>query len=518
MKKRIKIIALITGILAFMLILQNSIYAASINASISASEVEVGDTFTVSISGINGRINVTGSNVSVSPSTTFVEGSATITCTETASGTGTGTIIPVDVTTTGAEPEQIEESVSRSLTIKAAPTPEPEHHEEPPADNVTTEPEAKPTETEKSRNNYLSSIYVSAGTLTPSFNRETQDYTLVFDDKFDFSKFDKLTVDTTLEDEKASKTGGGTVDVVEGENSVSIRVTAENGINYRTYVIKFTKPAQVKASDLKLSTLVINMKDADGKMTPATLTPNFKPDVFEYTLKVGKDVEDLSITPTTDMQDVDIKVDGGKKLMPGKNVVTITLTSKKDNKIISKYVINVIKEAEETGATNEENNKGGFSIATIFLIVAGIALLLLLIVLVIMFVIMKKNRQIEEDENLETEAEGDEVTTEAELSQYIKNFDKPVEEEKTEDLIGDVEMPEPKLEYVDEEPAKLEEKTEEPKPEIDFSKDPDEFVGRSNEVEKPDVIETSLDDIRETERRLDDQDPRGRGYRGKRFE
>ena len=412
-----------------------------------------------------------------------------------------------------------------TITVKGTGKANPGNTEEDPStsdsnpkkeEGIPKEPE--PKEEKGSDNNHLSSLTVSVGTLTPEFHRDNQDYTLEFPKDFDFKTLTSITVASTLEDETASKEGDGTYDVKEGENTISIRVTAEQG-NYRTYVIKFTKAAEVKASDLKLSSLVINMKDTAGKMTAATLMPNFKPDVFEYSMKVSKDIESLSITPTTDLEDVEIKVDGGKNLIPGKNVVTITLTSKKDNKVISKYVINVEKEKEEAAATNsEEENKGGWSIKEWLLLIAGIAFVALIVVLVVLFIIMRRNKLEGEDEFNE-DGEEDETKIEAEISEHIRNFDKPeVEEEINIDSAEEKEV-EPKLDFVEEE-----KETEEPKQEIDFSKDPDELPVEEVKEEKVveekkelPLIETTLDDIRETERKLDEEDPRGR-YRGKRFE
>ena len=523
MKKETKISLIISAILAFIVIFTMNVYAG-MDVSISESEVSVGDSFTVTVSGINGRISITGDNCSVSPSSTFVEGSATITCTATSSGTGTVTIIPEDVSTDDADPVEVTEKIPTYITITSNQEPAPVVDPDPTPDddeekknNIPSEGEEKEVK-EESRNNYLSSLTVNLGTLTPSFNRETQDYTLEFPKDFDYTTLKQLVVTSTLEDETASKEGDGTYDVKEGENSISIRVTAESG-NYRTYVIKFTKAAEVKASDLKLSSLVINMKDTAGKMTAATLMPNFKPDVFEYSMKVSKDIESLSITPTTDLEDVEIKVDGGKNLIPGKNVVTITLTSKKDNKVISKYVINVEKEKEEAAATNsEEENKGGWSIKEWLLLIAGIAFVALIVVLVVLFIIMRRNKLEGEDEFNE-DSEEDETKIEAEISEHIRNFDKPeVEEEINIDSAEEKEI-EPKLDFVEEE-----KETEEPKQEIDFSKDPDELPVEEVKEEKVveekkelPLIETTLDDIRETERKLDEEDPRGR-YRGKRFE
>ena len=535
MKKLKLIIASI--IFIGMLLIANNAYAAS--ASISAPDsAEVGTPVTISVSGSGVQwyleLQVNGVTIASDSELENIDGNKTISFSGTYTPTTADSVtVTLSGSVTDADDGSTETSFgSKTISVEAASTPEepdPTPEDDPnKSSNVPSESQSDDDGSEerfeevnvtpKSPNNHLSSLTVSVGTLTPEFHRDNQDYTLEFPKDFDFKTLTSITVASTLEDETASKEGDGTYDVKEGENSISIRVTAESG-NYRTYVIKFTKAAEVKASDLKLSSLVINMKDTAGKMTAATLMPNFKPDVFEYSMKVSKDIESLSITPTTDLEDVEIKVDGGKNLIPGKNVVTITLTSKKDNKVISKYVINVEKEKEEAAATNsEEENKGGWSIKEWLLLIAGIAFVALIVVLVVLFIIMRRNKLEGEDEFNE-DSEEDETKIEAEISEHIRNFDKPeVEEEINIDSAEEKEV-EPKLDFVEEE-----KETEEPKQEIDFSKDPDELPVEEVKEEKVveekkelPLIETTLDDIRETERKLDEEDPRGR-YRGKRFE
>ena len=525
MKNKVfKKIGILLGILVFWIAGTVIANAASFGASISSTSVDIGDTFTVTVSADNaaGNYEITTSNANA----TLVSGDASefldnqsgsATYKAVSAGTVTITATATDMTDLDDSSKAVTGSKSFTVTINAPADPDPvdpgtpEEEDEERKENTPVEGEEKEVK-EESRNNYLSSLTVSVGTLTPSFNRETQDYTLEFPKDFDFKTLTSIVVTSTLEDEKASKEGDGTFEVKEGENTISIRVTAEQG-NYRTYVIKFTKDATVKASDLKLSALVINIKDALGKMMPADLSPAFKADVFEYSLKVGKDVESLSITPTIDLEDVEVKVEGGKNLIPGKNVVTITLTSKKDSKIVSKYVINVEKEKEEVVATTGEENKGGWSIKEWLLLIAGIAFVALVVVLVVLFVIMRKNKIADEDEF--SEGEEDETKIEAEISEHIKNFDKPEEKDEEVKVDEEKEEVEPKVEFVEEE-------KEEPKQEIDFSKEPEELPEEKVEELKEEkkelpLIETTLDDIRETERKLDEEDPRGR-YRGKRFE
>lgn len=119
-------------------------FAASMGLSISKKIGYVGDTFTVTISGINGRVNISGnSNVTLNTSgSQWVDGSLRITGTAKAEGTGTIKVTPVDAVTDSAAPEEVTAPSSVSIKISKK--------EEPKVEEPTTQPEPeKPTTTQK---------------------------------------------------------------------------------------------------------------------------------------------------------------------------------------------------------------------------------------------------------------------------------------------------------------------------------------------------------------------------------
>lgn len=119
-------------------------FAASMGLSISKKTGYVGDTFTVTISGINGRVNISGnSNVTLNISgSQWVDGSLRITGTAKAEGTGTIKVTPVDVVTDSAVPEEVTAPSSVSIKISKK--------EEPKVEKPTTQPEPeKPTTSQK---------------------------------------------------------------------------------------------------------------------------------------------------------------------------------------------------------------------------------------------------------------------------------------------------------------------------------------------------------------------------------
>lgn len=86
-----------------------------------------------------------------------------------------------------------------------------------------------------SPNNKLSGLGVDGFNLTPSFNRDTQEYNLIVD-----SSVSNITVSAYASDSNARVDGAGNVSLQNGGNDISIAVTAQNG-SVRTYTIHVVK-------------------------------------------------------------------------------------------------------------------------------------------------------------------------------------------------------------------------------------------------------------------------------------
>lgn len=82
-----------------------------------------------------------------------------------------------------------------------------------------------------SSNNTLSSLTVSAGTLTPAFDPAITEYTLSLP-----SRSDRLTITANPSDSRATVQGDGDISLQDGETSLSVVVTAEDG-SAKTYTI-----------------------------------------------------------------------------------------------------------------------------------------------------------------------------------------------------------------------------------------------------------------------------------------
>lgn len=249
MKNQIKfrcISIFILTILLFCIFSNNNVYAASIGMSINKSTAYVGDTFTVTISGINGKVNVSSNaNVSINKSgSLWVDGSLTISGTATSVGTGTITVTPVDVTTTAAEPEVVTAAASRSITItekKAVTTNKTPTTKKP----ITNIPSPEPTPVED--NFYISALTVKGIRengeavdilLAPEFNKDVFEYTCNIS-----SDIQKIAIDKNAGTYTDSVIVEGLEELKTGENIISLILKAE-GHETKTYTIRVTKEAE----------------------------------------------------------------------------------------------------------------------------------------------------------------------------------------------------------------------------------------------------------------------------------
>ena len=118
-----------------------------------------------------------------------------------------------------------------------------------------------------SSNNALSSLTVSAGTLTPAFDPAITEYTLSLP-----SRSDRLTITANPSDSRATVQGDGDISLQDGETSLSVVVTAENG-DTKTYTVT-AKVAQAPTLFLDYNGQRLGVvKDVSQVTPPAGFAP-----------------------------------------------------------------------------------------------------------------------------------------------------------------------------------------------------------------------------------------------------
>lgn len=186
--------------------------AGGLSISASASQVTAGGTFTVTVKAAS---NYFVSNISMSVSGGTVVsglGKTSLDKGETTSAKIklTGEKCVVSVSGTGANYDtETEGSASASVSVKKK--------------TVVVDT--------RSKDNNLSAITVSEGTLTPAFNSATAEYNVNV-----AGNVDKITLGATANDAKASVSGTGEQAVVPGNNRFVITCIAENG-SKKEYVV-----------------------------------------------------------------------------------------------------------------------------------------------------------------------------------------------------------------------------------------------------------------------------------------
>lgn len=129
-----------------------------------------------------------------------------------------------------------------------------------------SEPDYTPSAPGKSGNNALSALTVSAGTLTPAFDPAVTEYTLSLP-----QGTEKLTLTATPSDSNATVQGDGELTLQEGENTLPLVVTAENG-DTKTYTVT-AKVAQAPTLFLSFSGAKLGVvKDVEGVTPPTGFT------------------------------------------------------------------------------------------------------------------------------------------------------------------------------------------------------------------------------------------------------
>lgn len=435
-------------LLAILLIITSfrisKVEASSVSFKASAGEVTVGTTVTLTASVTAGswNLSISGNGVNkslVGQTDTASNKSAVLSATFTPQSEGSYTFkLTGDITDFDTEQN---ETISRTITIKANPK-----QQTPSSSGQTGTTTSKPnstmpsetkenknkSETTKSSNNYLSSLaIIGAGTLSPEFYRETYEYTVEYDEEVNLYELTELQIEAKSEDNRATVKGTGIVKLEEGENSIPITVTAENGTE-RLYTIKLTKPKKVEQSDLRLQTLILNGIKKDG--TYQTIEFELDSEKFEYDLVVPNEIKGISVNPTTENEDVIIEKEGNEDLEEGDNKIEIILVSPSDKEVKTTYVLNIQREI----ASREEikdNNEQTY-------IIAGVAGVVLLIILILIIKRIKKKKKIKTNEFDEfglTEESNTEEDYELDYKMKSMEYVKPKEEKET--TVQDVETP-----------------------------------------------------------------------------
>ena len=263
-----------------------------------------------------------------------------------------------------------EKPIEEPMEPENPPT-DPEEPEQPanePIDTELTEPEHSSNQnsgnqgadtsiiTPKSSNNNLARLHVEEMELEPDFNSYTTEYYLIVD-----LNVEELKITAIPEDSTATVYIYGNENLVEGENSISIVVTAEDG-SQKPYKIFVTKTDDIEKANANLKSLQVKN---------FYLYPQFSPIIYKYNLTINEIVKELEVFAEPENENATVEIIGGKDLKEGSNTITIKVTAE-DGITVKEYKINTF--ISEFNVEIEEENKQPALIAM------GICLIMALIV------------------------------------------------------------------------------------------------------------------------------------------
>lgn len=181
-------------------------------------------------------------------------------------------------------------------------------------------------------NNYLKSLTVSEGNLSPSFNKSTSEYSVTN------VNAGTITINAETESSAATISGTGTKTLKYGANQFTITVISEANVkrNYKVTVYR---------SDNRDKTNTLSSLTIDGY----NLSPNFDKNVVNYTLKVKKDVTSVKINASLESSKSSFVKNYGPRtvnLKYGENTFQIQVKSESES--VKKYTIKITREDDRS--------------------------------------------------------------------------------------------------------------------------------------------------------------------------
>lgn len=325
--KKVLLAIVLAAIIALLLTVK-SYAATSISISTSKSSVAPGESFTVTVSAVGaGPVNTTVSNGSGGKRDFLDNSSYSFTCT--AGSSGSVTIYASGTLGDYATGDEANRSASKTVSIVQPNknTGGNSNGGSSNGGNTTRKPNTnnstKPTETKeekKSTDSTLSSLSIAEGAITPEFNKDVKEYAITVP-----NEVTKLNITATPTDPKATVSVTEYEELKEGENTITISVTAEDGTTKTDYVIKATR----QRKELALEKLIIKYTNQNGEVVEVPLTPEFISNIYEYSIETLEYwVKSLDIEALANIEGATIEISGADSLKEGENVITITVKNK----------------------------------------------------------------------------------------------------------------------------------------------------------------------------------------------
>lgn len=465
-----KILITILMVIGFLIVMQLETNAASLSISTSKSSVSPGEKFsvTVSVSGGAGYVNLSASNGTLSDTTMelMLKSSATVTCTAGSSGTvsisASGTI--ADYTTEREETKNASASVSIASSSSGGSSTS--------GGNTGTSISGGNTSNTASNNAKLSNLGITPNDFS-GFKSGTTTYNATVP-----NNVTSVQVYAKVQASGAKYSVSGPYNNLQvGTNKITVTVTAPDGKTTNTYTIYVARQAS-KDEEVTPNVIDENNANTDNSEQPGTeepeenqeqealgllsisidegyeiyLEPEFKTDVYEYTINLEEDLSEIPLTAIANRENAIIEITGNEDLQDGENIITITVTDeetgeKVEYKITVKKGMVVQEETEQEGDKNLEERKW-------LIIAVATGAVAVVIIIIVSCVIIRRRKKFESefgvdydeedyDENYEqyynqvNEKESTYESDSIEEKDFDNKYENPVDEKpKLDDVFG----------------------------------------------------------------------------------
>ena len=197
-----------------------------------------------------------------------------------------------------------------------------------------------------SNNNNLAYLAVVGYDLNPVFNKSN----LVYDVHVP-NNVNSVYLDAAADDENATITGIGPVNLSEGKNVFDVVVASESG-KTKTYTVNIYKG------------LSDNAYLAELEYSAGTLDKEFSKLVNEYSITVPYEIDSISFKGYPEDNGASVSGNGTYDLKVGENKITLTVTSASGIK--NPYVINVTRETAVSAKLSRLEENRGYKIVPNF--------------------------------------------------------------------------------------------------------------------------------------------------------
>lgn len=310
--------------------------------------------------------------------------------------------------------------------------------------NTSTNGNTTSKTTAKSSNANLNDLGVTPNDFT-GFKTGTTSYEVTVPETTEV-----VEVYAKAQDSKATVTGTGKKNLEKGENKVDVVVTAEDGTK-KTYTINIIREVQQEDSE-NTGNEVVDAQDSDGlaelKVSNLSLSPEFKTNVYEYTVKyIGEDTKlDIEAKPTN--ENYIVEVTGNEDLQEGENIITI-LVSDKNEENVATYQITVNKSlVDEEAIAREEAQKQEQQKKIIIGSVIAVIVLCIIIFIVIRrrrnknlveefsgaYFYERDNEEEEDEEEIPRGLRNEEIDNDEIEKEYNDEYEEIYEEDEIEDM------------------------------------------------------------------------------------